>query len=275
MIHILVVDDDPHIQQLITMYIKNEGYEALTADDGEQALDVLASTAVDLAVIDVMMPNMDGYELCREIRRFYEIPVLMVTAKGEVQDKVKGFELGTDDYIVKPFEPVELMMRIKALLRRYHIRASHTIEAGNVTLNETNKTITINGESEMWPLKEFELLYTLTSYPEQIFTRNQLIERIWGFQYEGDDRTVDVHIKRIRDKLKKKGAGLSVKTTAESAIGWRRSRLEKLVCSNRRHIHRCHRHRARHHVFDFRTAPRPAGGRETGNPDGEYREGVH
>ncbi|MYL29680.1 response regulator [Halobacillus halophilus] len=219
MIHILVVDDDPHIQQLITMYIKNEGYEALTADDGEQALDVLASTAVDLAVIDVMMPNMDGYELCREIRRFYEIPVLMVTAKGEVQDKVKGFELGTDDYIVKPFEPVELMMRIKALLRRYHIRASLTIEAGNVTLNETNKTITINGESEMWPLKEFELLYTLTSYPEQIFTRNQLIERIWGFQYEGDDRTVDVHIKRIRDKLKKKGAGLSVKTIR--GVGYR------------------------------------------------------
>lgn len=219
MIHILVVDDDPHIQQLITMYIKNEGYEALTADDGEQALDVLASTAVDLAVIDVMMPNMDGYELCREIRRFYEIPVLMVTAKGEVQDKVKGFELGTDDYIVKPFEPVELMMRIKALLRRYHIRASHTIEAGNVTLNETNKTITINGESEMWPLKEFELLYTLTSYPEQIFTRNQLIERIWGFQYEGDDRTVDVHIKRIRDKLKKKGAGISVKTIR--GVGYR------------------------------------------------------
>lgn len=219
MIHILVVDDDPHIQQLITMYIKNEGYEALTADDGEQALDVLASTAVDLAVIDVMMPNMDGYELCREIRRFYEIPVLMVTAKGEVQDKVKGFELGTDDYIVKPFEPVELMMRIKALLRRYHIRASLTIEAGNVTLNETNKTITINGESEMWPLKEFELLYTLTSYPEQIFTRNQLIERIWGFQYEGDDRTVDVHIKRIRDKLKKKGAGISVKTIR--GVGYR------------------------------------------------------
>lgn len=219
MIHILVVDDDPHIQQLITMYIKNEGYEALTADDGEQALDVLASTAVDLAVIDVMMPNMDGYELCREIRRFYEIPVLMVTAKGEVQDKVKGFELGTDDYIVKPFEPVELMMRIKALLRRYHIRSSHTIEAGNVTLNETNKTITINGESEMWPLKEFELLYTLTSYPEQIFTRNQLIERIWGFEYEGDDRTVDVHIKRIRDKLKKKGAGISVKTIR--GVGYR------------------------------------------------------
>ncbi|WP_027955981.1 response regulator transcription factor [Halobacillus kuroshimensis] len=219
MIHILVVDDDPHIQQLITMYIKNEGYEALTADDGEQALDVLGSTAVDLAVIDVMMPNMDGYELCTEIRRFYEIPVLMVTAKGEVQDKVKGFELGTDDYIVKPFEPVELMMRIKALLRRYHIRASQTIEAGNVTLNETNKTITINGESELWPLKEFELLYTLASYPEQIFTRNQLIERIWGFEYEGDDRTVDVHIKRIRDKLKKKGARISVKTIR--GVGYR------------------------------------------------------
>lgn len=219
MIHVLVVDDDPSIQQLITMYVRNEGYRALTADDGEEALDVLAENPVDLAIIDVMMPKMDGYELCKEIRNAYEIPVLMVTAKGEVQDKVKGFETGTDDYIVKPFEPVELMMRVKALLRRFQIRTSHLISAGNVQLNETNKTIEIEGEKETWPLKEFDLLAMLTSYPEQIFTRQQLIERIWGFEYEGDDRTVDVHIKRIREKLKKKKATISVKTVR--GVGYR------------------------------------------------------
>ncbi|KGX91372.1 heme response regulator HssR [Pontibacillus halophilus JSM 076056 = DSM 19796] len=219
MIQILVVDDDAHIQHLIAMYIEQEGYKPVKANDGKEAVAILEQQGIDLAIIDLMMPNMDGYELCEEIRRYYEIPVLMVTAKGEVQDKVKGFQLGTDDYVVKPFEPIELMMRVKALMRRYNIQSAHYIEMGNVRLNERNKTVEVKDGSETWPLKEFDLLYTLASYPEQIFTRNQLIEKHWGLDYEGDDRTVDVHIKRIRDKLKKYEASISIKTIR--GVGYR------------------------------------------------------
>jgi two-component system OmpR family response regulator len=156
---------------------------------------------MDLAVIDVMMPRMDGGELCQEIRREWDIPVLMVTAKGESSDKIKGFTLGTDDYLVKPFDPLELVMRVKALFKRYQIASSQTIALGNLRLDARKMEALINGEHISLPRKEFELLFKLASYPGQIFTRSQLIEQIWGIDYEGYDRTVDVHIKRLRERL--------------------------------------------------------------------------
>ncbi|MGM7702547.1 response regulator transcription factor [Pseudalkalibacillus sp. Hm43] len=212
MVRVLIADDDPNILELISLYIGNEGYQVVKAKDGQDAIEQLESERIDLAIIDLMMPKVDGYELCEEIRQYYKIPVLMVTAKGETKDKVKGFQLGTDDYVVKPFDPLEIVMRVKALLRRYQVEASNELKTRNVTMNTSKKEIQVDGERLTMPLKEFELLYTLASYPEQIFTRNQLIERIWGLDYEGDDRTIDVHIKRIRDKLSKSNAAISIKT---------------------------------------------------------------
>ncbi len=212
MVRILITDDDPNILELISLYIRNEGYQVVKAKDGQEAIEHLEKEQIDLAIIDLMMPRVDGYELCQEIRQYYKIPVLMVTAKGETKDKVKGFQLGTDDYVVKPFDPLEIVMRVKALLRRYQVEASHELNVGNVTMNTSKKEIQVEGGKLTMPLKEFDLLYTMASYPEQIFTRNQLIERIWGMDYEGDDRTIDVHIKRIRDKLSRSNATVSIKT---------------------------------------------------------------
>lgn len=212
MIRVLITDDDPNILQLVSLYMNHEGYHVVQAADGEEALSILVSQSIDLAIIDIMMPGLDGYSLCEEIRRYYEIPVLMLTAKGETHDKVKGFQVGTDDYVVKPFEPTELVMRVKALLRRYQVQASKSLQVGNIRMETEKKEVKVNEELVQFPLKEFELLYMLASYPERIFTRQQLIEKIWGFDYEGDDRTVDVHVKRIRDKLKQRDATVSIKT---------------------------------------------------------------
>ncbi len=209
---ILIADDDPSIVKLLSLYIRNEGFDVVTASDGEEALFILEKERIDLAMIDIMMPKVNGYEVCEEIRRYYEMPILMVTAKGESHDKIQGFRYGTDDYVVKPFDPIEIVMRVKALLRRYQIEASHQIEVGNVKLNDATKELKIKEKRLIIPLKEFEIIYTLASYPDQIFTRNQLIEKIWGMDYEGDDRTVDVHIKRIRDKLSSYDATISIKT---------------------------------------------------------------
>lgn len=219
-----MADDDPNILRLVALYIQKEGYEAVQVQDGREALRVLDQQKIDLAIIDIMMPEMDGYELCKEIHRYYHIPVLMLTAKGETQDKVKGFQLGTDDYVVKPFEPVELIMRVKALLRRYQIQASNKLTIGSITLFAANNELEAAGERTLLPLKEFELLYTLASYPNQIFTRNQLIEKIWGLTYEGDERTIDVHIKRIREKLKKVEASIIVRTIR--GVGYRLELVE-------------------------------------------------
>ncbi|WP_335871380.1 response regulator transcription factor [Bacillus sp. 2205SS5-2] len=212
MVKILIADDDPSIVKLLSLYIRNEGFDVVTASDGEEALFILEKERIDLAMIDIMMPKVNGYEVCEEIRRYYEMPILMVTAKGESHDKIQGFRYGTDDYVVKPFDPIEIVMRVKALLRRYQIEASHQIEVGNVKLNDATKELKIKEKRLIIPLKEFEIIYTLASYPDQIFTRNQLIEKIWGMDYEGDDRTVDVHIKRIRDKLSSYDATISIKT---------------------------------------------------------------
>ncbi|KEO83952.1 response regulator transcription factor [Tumebacillus flagellatus] len=201
MITILLVDDDPHIRELVRLYLRKEGYDTLEAANGRHALDLLESARVDLIVLDILMPEMDGWDFCREVKRHHDIPILMLTAKGESQQRIKGFQLGTDDYLVKPFEPVELVLRVKALLKRYRINSSQSLQVGSLEINRLTYEVQ-NGESrQSLPPKEFELLFKLASYPGQIFTRAQLIADIWGHDYEGDDRTVDVHIKRLRERF--------------------------------------------------------------------------
>ncbi|MBA2941773.1 response regulator transcription factor [Paenibacillus sp. CGMCC 1.16610] len=198
---ILIVDDDPYIRELVRVFMLNEGFEVVEASDGAEALKLLETVQVDMVIMDIMMPNMDGWELCKELREHYDIPLLMLTAKGETSQKVKGFELGTDDYLVKPFEPVELAMRVKALLKRYKIAASQTVQVGDLSMNKKTYEVTVGSESLTLPLKEFELLYKLASYPGKTFSRDQLIEQIWGFDYEGNERTIDVHINRLRERF--------------------------------------------------------------------------
>jgi two-component system OmpR family response regulator len=198
---ILIVDDDPYIRELVRVFMQNEGFDVVEASDGEEALKLLETVQVDMVIMDIMMPNMDGWELCKELREHYDIPLLMLTAKGETSQKVKGFELGTDDYLVKPFEPVELAMRVKALLKRYKIAASQTVQVGDLSMNKKTYEVTVGSESLTLPLKEFELLYKLASYPGKTFSRDQLIEQIWGFDYEGNERTIDVHINRLRERF--------------------------------------------------------------------------
>ncbi|QHT60794.1 response regulator transcription factor [Paenibacillus lycopersici] len=198
---ILVVDDDPHIRELVRLFLTREGFDIVEAEDGEDALEALEQTQVQLVILDVMMPNMDGWELCRELRRDTELPVLMLTAKGETSQKIKGFELGADDYLVKPFEPLELVARVRALLKRYRIATSQSVQVGGVQLSKETYAVTLDGEAMTLPMKEFELLFKLASYPGKTFSREQLIEQLWGFDYEGDERTVDVHIKRLREKF--------------------------------------------------------------------------
>lgn len=198
---ILIVDDDPYIRELVRVFMLNEGFDVVEASDGEEALKLLETVQVDMVIMDIMMPNMDGWELCKELREHYDIPLLMLTAKGETSQKVKGFELGTDDYLVKPFEPVELAMRVKALLKRYKIASSQTVQVGDLSMNKKTYEVTVGTESLTLPLKEFELLYKLASYPGKTFSRDQLIEQIWGFDYEGNERTIDVHINRLRERF--------------------------------------------------------------------------
>ncbi|NQX68722.1 response regulator transcription factor [Paenibacillus alba] len=202
MAKILIADDDAYIRELITLFLRNEGFEILEARDGAEALAIMGETRVDLVILDIMMPELDGWELCREIRGIdANIPLLMVTVKGESGQKVKGFQLGTDDYLTKPFDPFELVMRVKALLKRYMIVSSQTIQLGGIMLNRRNFQVIRGEEILNLPLKEFELLFKLANHPGQIFTREQLITHIWGMNYEGDDRTVDVHISRLRERF--------------------------------------------------------------------------
>ncbi|WP_219836761.1 response regulator transcription factor [Paenibacillus sp. R14(2021)] len=209
---LLVVDDDPHIRELIRIFLAREGFDIVEAGDGEEALAVLEHTQVLLVILDVMMPNMDGWELCRELRRAAELPVLMLTAKGETSQKVKGFELGADDYLVKPFEPLELVARVRALLKRYRIATSQAVQVGGVQLNRETYVVTMGDSSMTLPMKEFELIFKLASYPGKTFSREQLIEQLWGFDYEGDERTVDVHIKRLREKFPEERSGFRIQT---------------------------------------------------------------
>lgn len=210
---ILVVDDDPHIRELVSHLLKSEGFSIVEAANGHEALKVLETTRADLVVLDIMMPGMDGWELCKELSGNYEnMPVLMLTAKGETVHKVKGFELGTDDYLVKPFDPPELIVRVKALLKRYRISASQQIQIGSLRLNRKTYECYDGEEGITLPLKEFELLFLLASYPGKTFSRDQLIEQIWGFDYEGDERTVDVHIKRLRERFPPEDHAFQIRT---------------------------------------------------------------
>lgn len=197
----MIVDDDPHIRELARVFLQNEGFDIYEAADGIEALSQLEDTRVDMVILDIMMPNMDGWELTRQLRAAYDIPLLMLTAKGETSQKIKGFELGTDDYLVKPFEPLELVARVKALLKRYRIATSQTVQVGELVINHKTFEVTVDGESFTLPLKEFELLFKLASYPGKTFSRDQLIEDIWGYSYEGNERTLDVHVNRLRDRF--------------------------------------------------------------------------
>lgn len=219
MTNILIVDDDPHIRELVHVLLVNEGFTVYEASDGIKALEKLETIHVDLVILDIMMPNMDGWELGKELIRFYDFPILMLTAKRETSEKLKGFDIGTDDYLVKPFEPLELVARVKALLKRYQISISQTIQLGSLTLNKRTYEVIQAGENNVLPLKEFELLFLLASYPNQTFTREQLIEKIWGIDYEGDERTVDVHIKRLRTRFKNEQATFQIKTV--HGLGYR------------------------------------------------------
>ncbi|OMF08202.1 DNA-binding response regulator [Paenibacillus amylolyticus] len=198
---ILVVDDDSHIRKLIRIYLEKNQFSVLEAPDGQEALDILSHTKVDLAIVDVMMPRIDGIELTEDIRSYLDIPILMVTAKGESKDKVRGFNAGSDDYLVKPFDPVELILRVKSLLKRYNKSSSNMIQISGVTIDLGNLMVIADGQTIELKKKECELLFSLASSPGKIFTRTQLIDDIWGIDYEGDERTVDVHIKRLRERL--------------------------------------------------------------------------
>ncbi|BBH22444.1 DNA-binding response regulator [Paenibacillus baekrokdamisoli] len=199
---ILIADDDARIRELMSLFLRNEGFELVEATNGSEALSIIEDSRIDLVILDIMMPVMNGWDLCREIRqRDSNIPLLMVTVKAEAAQKVKGFQLGTDDYLTKPFDPMELVMRVKALLKRSMIVSSQTVQLGGIMLNRRSYQVIRGDEVLNLPLKEFELLFLLASHPGQIFTREQLITQIWGMNYEGDDRTVDVHIKRIREKF--------------------------------------------------------------------------
>lgn len=209
---IMVVDDDPNIRELIRLIMKKEGFDVLEAPDGEDALEKLESNKVDLIILDIMMPNMDGWEMCREVRNFCDVPILMLTAKGETSQKVKGFELGADDYLTKPFDPPELTARVKALLKRCNIAASKIIEIGKIVIDQNKYMVGTETEDITLPLKEFELLFMLAGAPGKTFTRDRLIEDIWGYDFEGNERTLDVHIGRIRDKFPQELYGFKITT---------------------------------------------------------------
>lgn len=217
---IMIVDDDPNIRELVIALLQNIGFETCEAADGREALQKITSENPDLAIIDIMMPNMDGFELCRHLQRYYEsMPVLMLTAKGELASKVKAFGLGADDYLTKPFEGEELVLRVQALLRRYKIEASKLIQIGKVIIDKNSYSITMNSIREDIPMKEFELLFKLAGSPGKTFSRNQLIEDIWGIDFEGNERTLDVHVNRLRDRFPEDRAGFKITTVR--GLGYR------------------------------------------------------
>lgn len=200
---ILIVDDDKNICQIIKLYLENEGYSTAVAYNGKEGLNAFNQTPSALIILDIMMPVMDGREMCREVRKLSNVPIIMLSAKGETFDKVLGLELGADDYVVKPFEPKELLARVKTILRRTEKQpdGQNDILYNNLKISLANYTVEFKGEILEMPPKELELLYYLASHKNIVFTREQLLERVWGFDFYGDSRTVDVHVSRLREKL--------------------------------------------------------------------------
>lgn len=209
---IMVVDDDVHIQKLVSIHLSRKGYQVVKANDGEEALKILEGMNVDLAVVDVMMPGMDGFELTKILSEDYDIPVILLTAKGQLDDKERGFLSGSEDYIVKPFEVKELLYRVAVVLRRVERAMETVIKAGNMVLDRKNFEVMINQETILFPLKEFELLSILASRIPKIAPRALLIEQVWGIDYEGSEQTLNTHINRIRDRLRKHGATVEIQT---------------------------------------------------------------
>ena len=208
---ILIVDDDENIAELISLYLTKECFDTMMVHDGEKALIAYATYHPSLTLLDLMLPGIDGYQVCREIRAKSNVPIIMLSAKGEVFDKVLGLELGADDYMMKPFDSKELVARVKAVLRRYQAipkpeipgeDKGKCVEYPGITINLTNYSVIVDVETVDMPPKELELLYFLAASPNQVFTREQLLDQIWGYEYIGDTRTVDVHIKRLREKIK-------------------------------------------------------------------------
>lgn len=198
---------------MVAVFLRAEGLDEIYgASDGLEALQILEGNNIDLAIIDVMMPNLDGWELCRKMRQAYDFPILMLTAKGETSQIVKGFELGSDDYLVKPFEPVVLIARVKALLKRYQISAAQSVTVGRLRMNRKTYEVSSEYGEITLPLKEFELLFKLGSYPGQTLTRDRLIEEIWGYDFEGNERTLDVHINRLRERFAPDKYGFVIRT---------------------------------------------------------------
>jgi len=209
---ILIVDDDNNIAELISLYLIKECFDAKIINDGEEALTIFPVYKPNLVLLDLMLPGIDGYQVCRELRKNSQVPIIMLSAKGEIFDKVLGLELGADDYMIKPFDSKELVARVKAVLRRYQPSSGSIqtkieqqgeyVEYEDLMINLTNYSVIYKGETVEMPPKELELLYFLASSPNQVFTREQLLDHIWGYEYIGDTRTVDVHIKRLREKIK-------------------------------------------------------------------------
>lgn len=218
---ILVVDDDLNICELLKLYLENDGYTVFIANDGAEAVNTFQNKTPDLVLLDIMLPKMDGWQVCREIRKTSTVPIIMLTAKGETFDKVLGLELGADDYVVKPFDAKEVMARIKAVLRRTKGDGEHkenekkVVVYDNLEINITNYEMKVKGVPVDTPPKELELIYHFASNPNRVYTRDQLLDEVWGFDYYGDSRTVDVHVKRLREKLE----GVSDKWTLKTVWG--------------------------------------------------------
>ncbi len=203
-IKILIVDDDPNICELLRLYMEKEGYETVVASDGRMALDTFAANPTDLILLDIMLPKLDGWQVCRELRKTSQVPIIMITAKGEVFDRILGLELGADDYISKPFDTKEVVARVKAVLRRTVDDDEEEVKEvryDKLIINLSNYELIVNGVQIDTPPKELELIYHLASNPNRVYTRDQLLDEVWGFDYYGDSRTVDVHVKRLREKL--------------------------------------------------------------------------
>ncbi|QFT88183.1 Alkaline phosphatase synthesis transcriptional regulatory protein PhoP [Bacillus sp. THAF10] len=211
---VLVIEDDPNIAELISLYIEKEGFSIEIAWDGEEGLGKYYEVSPDFVILDIMLPGMDGFEICKEIRRDNSgIPIIMLTGKGESYDKIRGFGLGVDDYMVKPFDPNELIARVKAVLRRSNPSSLHeVVNIPGITINMNEYKVYVNNAEITMPPKELELLYFFVVNKNQVFTRQQLLDNIWGYDYDGDSRTIDVHIKRIREKLEEQSERWNLRT---------------------------------------------------------------